>query len=319
MLYKVIDDNRLTEIKEYIKKKYIDAKIFQHCDGFYIFSDSEISLPLLIEKLPEVIPSNNIEKKDIYCSKDIIFNENNFNIIAGPCAVENEKYLIQTAELLKKLDIKMIRGGANKLRTSPYSFQGIGVEAFRLLSQVSKEYGLLSVSEITSLREIDSLNEYIDIILVGTRNMFNYQLLKELGKLNKTVILKRGMSATVKEWVLAAEYVISNGNPNVILCERGIRTFETSSRNTFDLASAVLVNQNYSFQVISDPSHATGNKKLVSPMTLASLIAGLQGVMLEIHPEPHKALSDAEQMLDFQQFTELVNRINLLKKLNISK
>ena len=249
----------------------------------------------------------------IYLKDTLLFQENDFNIIAGPCAIENEEYLVKTAELLVKNGVKMIRGGAFKLRTSPFSFQGMGKEGILLLSKVARDYNLFSVTEITSVKDLDLIEKYIDIMLIGTRNMHNYELLKELGNLDKPIILKRGMAATVKEWLLAAEYLAQGGNEKIILCERGIRTFETCLRNTFDLASAVYVSQNYGYNVITDPSHATGDRNLVEKMTLASLVAGIQGAMIEIHPEPEKALSDGEQMLNFEQFEELMKKVKGLK------
>ena len=248
-------------------------------------------------------------KQPIKIKDTPIFEQGGFSVIAGPCAIENKDHLVQTAELLSKLNVKMLRGGAYKLRTSPHSFQGIGKEAVILLSDIAKDYGLFSVTEIISLQDIDLIHKYIDIILVGTRNMYNYPLLKELGQVSCPIILKRGMCATVEEWLLAAEYI---DNDKIILCERGIRTFETCTRNTLDLSSAVFVEKKSNFHVITDPSHATGNRDLVIPMALASKACGVQGVMVEIHPEPDKALSDAEQMLDFEMFKELINCTNLV-------
>jgi len=251
----------------------------------------------------------NIVKNPIIIGSDTLFSDENFAIIAGPCAVEDEQSLIATAELLRNHNVKMLRGGVNKMRTSPHSFQGLGESAAKMLASVATEYGLYTVSEITCLKEIDLIERYIHIALVGTRNMQNTPLLKELGKLQKPVILKRGMAATVKEWLLAAEYISLNGNDRIILCERGIRTFEQCTRYTLDLASAVFVNQNYPYHVITDPSHATGNSSLVPPMVMASLAAGVQGCMIEIHPTPGNALCDGEQMLNFAQFETLMNNI----------
>lgn len=241
-----------------------------------------------------------------------LFKENTFNIIAGPCAIETEKYLYKTAEFLHNNNIQFIRGGAYKLRTSPQSFQGLGEIGIHLLHDVANHFNLITVSEITSITEIEIMNNYIDVILVGTRNMYNYPLLKELSKLNKPIILKRGMSATVDEWLLAAKYV-SNIDTNIVLCERGIRTFETCTRNTLDLASAVWVQQNSIYNVIIDPSHATGDSNLIIPMSLAAFGSGCNGLMIEIHPSPKKALSDGKQMLNFSQFSELLEKLHKMK------
>ena len=251
----------------------------------------------------------NNKKKDIYVDQEMIFSEGGFSLIAGPCAVENEADLNATAEILVSHKIKMIRGGAYKLRTSPLDFQGLGKEGLIMLSRVAKAHNLYSVSEITSLNDMDLFEKYIDILIVGTRNMFNYPLLKEIGTLQKPVILKRGISATIDEWIMAAEYIHLGGNANIILCERGIRTFDKSLRYTFDLAGAVYVSLKYNYHVITDPSHATGNPDLIEPMVLASKMAGVQGCMIEIHPEPKRALSDGEQMLDFERFAKIVKKI----------
>ena len=314
MLIKIKDEKQLAEVEKYFRKRFIDFKVYAEPgtpSGFYLYIEDEVEVEIdfEVETFSEIaLPVNN-QKTDIVIGSDVLFKESGFSVIAGPCAVENEEYLIRTAETLVKHNVKLIRGGANKLRTSPYTFQGLGKEGISLLSKVAKDFSLYSVTEITSLTEIDLIDNHIDIVLVGTRNMHNYQLLKEVGKLNKPVILKRGMSATVKEWLLAAEYVGMCGNKQIILCERGIRTFDNCLRNTLDLASAVHVSRNYSYHVITDPSHATGNKDLVAPMVLASLAAGVQGVMIEIHPEPKRALSDGEQMLNFEEFDRLMTSL----------
>jgi len=232
----------------------------------------------------------------------MLFSEGVFAIIAGPCAVEDEQSLISTAELLVRHNVKMIRGGVNKMRTSPHTFQGLGEPAAKMLAKVAKQYGLYAVSEITCVNEIDLIEKYIDIAVVGTRNMQNTPLLKELGKLQKPVILKRGMASTVQEWLLAAEYVLFGGNERIILCERGIRTFEQCTRYTFDLASAVYASLHSPYFVIADPSHATGLAELVPPMVSASRAAGLAGCMIEVHPAPEQASCDGEQMLNFGEF-----------------
>ena len=221
--------------------------------------------------------------------------------------MEDEESLSRTAQFLQTNGVKMLRGGVNKLRTSPKSFQGKGDEAVHLLSNIAKEYNLFSVTEITSETEIDFLSEYIDIFVVGTRNMYNYRLLKELGKIKKPIILKRGMCATIDEWLLAAEYILQNGNENIILCERGIRTFENKMRYTFDLASAVYIKQNHPYYIMTDPSHATGINSLVIPMAIASRAVNVHGVMVEIHPQPKNSKSDAEQMLNLEEFEKFLN------------
>ena len=245
--------------------------------------------------------------KPIIINNTTLFSDDDFTIIAGPCAVEDEDSLRQTALFLKNNGVKILRGGVNKLRTSPKSFQGNGEAAVHLLSKTAKEFNLFSATEIISETEIDFLNEHIDIFVVGTRNMYNYRLLKELGKIDKPIILKRGMCATIQEWVLAAEYISQNGNEKIILCERGIRTFENELRYTFDLAAAVYVKQRYPYYIITDPSHATGINSLVIPMAIASRAVSVHGVMIEIHPKPEISKSDAVQMLTFEEFQKFLD------------
>jgi 3-deoxy-7-phosphoheptulonate synthase len=241
------------------------------------------------------------------------FSSDSFNIIAGPCAVENYDLLYRTAAFLKELGIKFLRGGTSKLRTSPHSFQGLGDEAINYLNQIAGELGLYSVSEITDVRDIEVFSKKIDIILVGTRNMYNYPLLSEIGKTGKPVILKRGMSATIEEWLLAAEYIAVEGNKQIIMCERGIRTFEASTRNTLDLSAVSIVKKKCTYPVIVDPSHASGLAELVPSLSLASTAGGADGLIIELHPYPERALSDAQQMLDFNKFAELYEQIISLK------
>jgi len=300
------------ESKKFIKslnKEQIHYEIYQDDNETFVYTNADIDIPSNIKVINRICRPIVNQKKNITISNTIVFSENEFRIIAGPCTVDDEKSLRATAELLKKNGIKIIRGGVNKLRTSPYSFQGYGIKAAKLLNRVAQDNELFTTTEITEINEIDYLYKYIDIFLVGTRNMFNYQLLKELSKQDKPIILKRGMSATVKEWLLAAEYLTQNGKRDILLCERGIRTFNDCLRNTFDLAAAIYVNQNTSYLVITDPSHATGINRLVEPLVLASKAAGLHGAMVEIHPFPKKSLSDSEQLLDFNMFDNMMKKI----------
>ncbi len=232
-----------------------------------------------------------------------------FLVIAGPCAVESREQLMKTARFLKKTGVSVLRGGAYKPRTSPHSFQGLREGGLELLDEVRKETGLLVATEVVSPDHVDIVAEKVDILQVGARNMQNFDLLTEVGRTRKPVILKRGLSATVEEWLGSAEYILLGGNPNVILCERGIRTFETATRNTADLAIIPLVKQMTHLPVIFDPSHATGKRPLVAPMALASIVAGAQGVMVEVHPEPDRALSDGPQSLHFKEFEKLKTQI----------
>lgn len=230
-------------------------------------------------------------------------------MIAGPCAVENRESLIEEANFLKSIGTDFLRGGAFKPRTSPYSFRGLKEEGLKILAEAKDETGLKIVTEVMTPTDVKLVAEYADVLQIGTRNMQNYQLLDEVGKSDKPVLLKRGMSATVKEWLLSAEYILSQGNPDVILCERGIRTFETALRNTLDLSVVPLLGELTHLPVIVDPSHATGKRSLINPMSKASIAAGADGLMIEVHPCPEHALSDGEQSLTFEQFANLMEEL----------
>jgi len=236
-----------------------------------------------------------------------------FLVIAGPCAVESREQLIKTARFLKKLGVPVLRGGAYKPRTSPHSFQGLREGGLDLLDEVRRETGILVVTEIVSPEHVEMVADKVDILQIGARNMQNFDLLTEVGKINKPVILKRGLSATVEEWLGSAEYILVNGNPDVILCERGIRTFETATRNTADLAIIPLVRKMTHLPVIFDPSHATGKRDLVTPTALASVVVGAHGAMVEVHPEPEHALSDGAQSLHFREFEKLLGQMKKLE------
>lgn len=233
-------------------------------------------------------------------------------IIAGPCAVESREQILAAAGWVKKSGAHMLRGGAFKPRTSPYSFQGMGEEGLKLLREASRQTGLPVVTEVIDEWSLETALKYIDVLQIGARNMQNFQLLKKAGQTRVPILLKRGMSATVEEWLMAAEYIRSEGNENIILCERGIRTFETATRNTLDLSAVPLIKRLSHLPVLVDPSHATGDRGLVVPMALAAIASGADGLIVEMHPEPAKALSDGPQSLDPQQFEQLMQRVNRL-------
>lgn len=233
-------------------------------------------------------------------------------IMAGPCAVENREDLIETAHFIKSAGGQILRGGAFKPRTSPYSFRGLKEQGLKILAEARDETGLKIVTEVMTPADVEHVGEYADILQIGARNMQNYQLLDEVGKYGKPVLLKRGMSATVTEWLLSAEYILSQGNPDIILCERGIRTFETTLRNTLDLSVIPLLNELTHLPVIVDPSHATGKRNLITPMSKASIAAGADGLMVEVHPSPENALSDGEQSLTFTLFSNLMKELKLV-------
>ncbi len=237
-------------------------------------------------------------------------------LIAGPCAVENEDQIFTISEFLSKQGIRILRGGAYKPRTSPYAFQGLKKEGLVMIRQAADKYGMNVITEVMDTNLVDEVYQYADILQVGTRNMQNFQLLRALSKIDKPVMLKRGMSSTMEEWLLAAEYILSGGNDKVILCERGIRTFETATRNTLDLSIVPLVKSVSHLPVIVDPSQGTGIRELVTPMSVAAIAAGADGIMVEVHNQPEEALSDGEQSLYFDQFSELVDKARKAARLH---
>jgi 3-deoxy-7-phosphoheptulonate synthase len=227
-------------------------------------------------------------------------------IIAGPCSVEGRDMLAETAKRVRSAGAQGLRGGAFKPRSSPYSFQGLGEEGLKILADVRSETGLPIVTEVMDTRRVELVASYADVLQIGARNMQNFSLLTEVGRLRRPVLLKRGMAATVKDLLLAAEYVMSQGNPNVILCERGIRTFGTDTRNTFDLAAIPVMKRATHLPVIADPSHAGGRRHLVAPLSYAAIAAGADGLIVEVHPDPETATSDGDQSLDFGEFDALM-------------
>ena len=230
-------------------------------------------------------------------------------VIAGPCSVENRDELLRTAEAVKAAGAVALRGGAFKPRTSPYAFQGLAEEGLKMLAEAREKTGLAVVTEVMSENHVDLIGEYADCYQIGARNMQNYLLLKAVGQTRKPVLLKRGFSATIQELLLAAEYVLSEGNPNVILCERGIRTFETYTRNTLDLSAVPALCEQTHLPIVVDPSHGTGKRSLVAAMCKASVAAGADGILLEVHPEPERAISDGAQTLTFAEFAQVMKEL----------
>ncbi len=232
-----------------------------------------------------------------------------FVVMAGPCAVEGVEQTEQTAAAVAAAGAHVLRGGVFKPRTSPYSFQGMGEPGLRVLSEAARKVGLPIISEVMESSQLELMEDHVDILQVGARNMQNFPLLRALGKVRKPVLLKRGLAATVQEWLLAAEYVLDGGNEQVILCERGIRTFETATRNTLDLAAVAVAKQRTHLPVIVDPSHATGEPELILPMSLAAAAAGADGLLIEVHPRPEQALCDGQQALTPERFQQLMRRL----------
>jgi len=254
------------------------------------------------------------EEKTVVRVGEAAFGSQQFVVIAGPCSVENRDQIIETAKRVKKAGARLLRGGAFKPRTSPYSFQGLEEEGLELLAQAREATGLPIVTEVVTPQDIPLVARYTDVLQIGARNMQNFALLKQVGQVDKPVLLKRGLSATVNEFLMSAEYIVSQSNPNVILCERGIRTFETATRNTLDLSAVPLIKKLSHLPIIVDPSHGTGVPELVGPMTKAAAACGADGAIIEVHIDPERALSDGEQSLTPDAFDELIKSLKPILK-----
>ncbi len=278
------------------KKEHIES--LKSADGV------EDAFPIL---QPFKLVSTEVKKeRSIIKIGDVTIGNGGLVVMAGPCSVETREQLLSTAESVVKSGAQILRGGAYKPRTSPYEFQGLAEEGLKLLAEAREKTGLKVVTEILNAEDVELVEEYADILQVGARNMQNFELLKKLGKVNKPVMLKRGLSATIKEFLLSAEYIVSHGNPNVMLCERGIRTFETALRNTLDLAVVPLLNELTHLPVVIDPSHGTGKRSLVPPVARAAVAIGADAIMTEVHPCPEEAWSDGPQSLRFEEFAQMM-------------
>jgi 3-deoxy-7-phosphoheptulonate synthase len=240
---------------------------------------------------------------------DVTIGDGGFVVMAGPCSVEGYDQLMSTADSVVASGAKILRGGAYKPRTSPYEFQGLAEEGLKLLAEARNRTGLRVITEVLDTEDVELVAEYADILQIGARNMQNFALLKKLGEVNKPIMLKRGLSATIKEFLLSAEYIVTHGNPNVMLCERGIRTFETATRNTLDMAAVPLLNELTHLPVIVDPSHGTGKRSLVRPLAKAAVAVGADGLMAEVHPRPEEAWSDGPQSLRLEEFALMMREI----------
>lgn len=249
------------------------------------------------------------QENTVVTAGSAVFGGDTVAVIAGPCAIESYEQLHETAVAVKHAGACMLRGGAYKPRTSPYSFQGLEEEGLKILRAVSSAVGLPVISEVTDPRHVALMSEYVDMLQIGTRNMQNFALLKEVAKSEKPVLLKRGTAATMEEWLMAAEYIMAGGNQNIVLCERGIRTFETYTRNTLDLNAVPMIKQLSHLPIIVDPSHGTGHWRLVNPMSKASLGAGADGLIIEVHPCPEDAVSDGQQSLTPGKFNQLMSEL----------
>lgn len=267
---------------------------------------------------PYKLASREVKKETsvIRISDTVSIGDKDIVIMAGPCAVESEEQIIEVAEAVKKAGAKVLRGGAFKPRTSPYAFQGMKEEGLRLLAKAGKETGLPIITEVVNPETADLVAEYADILQIGTRNAQNFELLKKLGQIQKPVLLKRGMSMTVQELLMSAEYILSEGNHSVILCERGIRTFETATRNTLDLSAIPVLKEKTHLPVVVDPSHATGNYRYVEPMAFAAIAAGADGLIVEVHTDPEHASSDGPQSLKPKNFAAMMAKLRLFAEVS---
>lgn len=278
--------------------------------GLEIMPGVEKILPIM--KPYKLVSRESKGKHSLVKVKDVTIGGNELTIIAGPCAVESREQLLTAARRVRQAGANILRGGAFKPRTSPYSFQGLEEEGLKILAEASQETGLVTVTEIIDEKSLDLALKYVDMVQVGSRNMQNYHLLRMVGRSDKPVLLKRGFSSTIEEWLMAAEYIVSEGNENVVLCERGIRTFENATRNTLDLSAVPLVKGLSHLPVLVDPSHATGIQRLVAPMGRAAVAAGADGLLVEVHPEPSKALCDGPQSLTPEDFDSMMAEIRMV-------
>ncbi|MCD6228629.1 MAG: 3-deoxy-7-phosphoheptulonate synthase [Candidatus Omnitrophota bacterium] len=278
---------------------------------FEVFPGVEKVIPVLA---PYKLVSREFKKEGsiVKIREGVEFGGKEIIVIGGPCSIESEEQLLEVAKKIKEAGAKVLRGGAFKPRTSPYSFQGLGEEGLKILKEVSLKLEIPTITEVMDPRDVEMVAKYTDILQIGARNMQNFNLLKEVGQTQKPVVLKRGMSATIKEFLMSAEYILSGGNFNVILCERGIRTFEEATRNTLDLSAVPLVKTLSHLPIIVDPSHATGKWSLVSPLSKAAVACGCDGLLIEVHPHPEEALSDGPQQLLPEKFAQLMKELTYI-------
>ena len=269
-----------------------------------------------VEKTVEISKSYKLASREFHPQSTVVdvdgvkIGGGNLVVMAGPCAVESREQLFEAADLVKKAGAQFLRGGAYKPRTSPYSFQGLEETGLRYLAEARERTGLKIVTEVTEVEAVETVAKYADMLQIGARNMQNFRLLKEVGRTDKPVLLKRGLAATLNEWLNAAEYIMSEGNPNVVFCERGIRTYETYTRNTLDLSAVAAIKELSHLPIIVDPSHGTGRWQMVRPMARAAIAAGADGLMIEVHPHPEMALSDGDQSLTPENFRQVMDEVH---------
>lgn len=316
-------DKEITEVTRRIESAGLKSHLSQGVQHTIIgvigqifpeFKDTLETMPGVDEVIPVSKPYK-LSSREFH-PQDTIINVRGISIggreiavIAGPCAVESEEQILATARAVKAAGATILRGGAFKPSTSPYHFRGLGVKGLMLLSQAARETGLLAITEVMSPLDVEMVASYADILQIGTRNMQNFNLLEAASKTDKPIMLKRGLSATIQEWLLAAEYILALGNKQLMLCERGIRTFETYTRNTMDISAIPIIEKVSHLPVIADPSHGTGKWYLVTALALAAIAAGADGIMVEVHPTPDQALKDGQQSLTFENFSKLMSQL----------
>ncbi len=313
----------IEQIKNIIEARGLDAHISAGKEVTIIgvvgdkskLSDQNLEIFDDVERIVAVTESYKLANKKFHPEPSIVkvgnvsIGGNSMIVMSGPCAVESKEQLLATAHAIKKAGAHILRGGAYKPRTSPYAFQGLEEEGLQYMKEAREETGLPVICEVTSLTAIEAAVKYVDMLQIGARNMQNFYLLKEAGKSGLPVLLKRGLSATIDEWLNASEYIIAEGNPNVVLCERGIRTFESATRNTLDISAIPVIKEKSHLPIIVDPSHATGVRAYVKPLSKCAVAVGADGLMIETHPNPATALSDGPQSLNFDQFEKLMNEL----------
>ena len=318
----------IAEVKKVIEAAGLEAKIMEGAQQKIVgvIGDKTKLVSVAIDALPGVESSVAISKSYKRASRefhpqDTVIDVGGIKIgggepviMAGPCAVESREQLFAAADIVKSGGAQFLRGGAYKPRTSPYSFQGLEVEGLKILAEARERTGLKIITEVTTVEGIEPVTEYSDVLQIGARNMQNFGLLKEVGKCGKPVMLKRGLAATIDEWLNAAEYIMNGDNPDVILCERGIRTYETYTRNTLDMSAVAAVKHLSHLPIIVDPSHGTGKWRMIKPMAFAAIAAGADGLMMEVHPNPAKALSDGSQSLTAEHYLDLMSGVKKLAK-----
>ncbi len=319
----------IERIKNLIESKGLDAHISAGKEVTIIgvvgdkskLSDQNLEIYEDVDKIVSVTESYKLANRKFHPEPsrvkvgNVVIGGDELVIMSGPCAVESQEQLMQTAISIKKAGAQILRGGAYKPRTSPYAFQGLEEEGLKYMKEAREATGLPVICEVTSLNAIEAAVKYVDMLQIGARNMQNFYLLKEAGKSGLPVLLKRGLSATIDEWLNASEYIIAEGNPNVVLCERGIRTFETATRNTLDISAVPVIKEKSHLPIIVDPSHATGVRAYVKPLAMSAVAVGADGLMIETHPNPSCALSDGPQSLTFEQFEDLTKDLKPLATL----